>query len=309
MRPSGLLLCGIVAACAAPEPEARSLSGAPLTPAPIPEEVRLQREAELSDAEQRWRAAPDDLDAIIWLGRRQAYLGRYRQAVATFTRGLERHPEAPRLLRHRGHRWITLRRFDDAIADLERAAQLVAGQADRVEADGLPNARGIPTSTLQTNIWYHLGLARYLSGDLAGAAMAYARCREVASNPDMTSAALYWCVLIAERRGRGQEAREWLAAVTPDWDIIENHGYHQLLLLFKGVRQRDDLVRAFGDGASDSIESATVAYGLALYDRFAGRGPAARHAMERILAGSQWAAFGYIAAEAELHGSLAVTAE
>jgi hypothetical protein len=35
----------------------------------------------------------------------------------------------PRFLRHRGHRFITLRRFADAEADLERAARLIAAWA------------------------------------------------------------------------------------------------------------------------------------------------------------------------------------
>ena len=52
-----------------------------------------------------------------------------------------------------------------AIADLRRASQLVAGKPDEVEPDGAPNKAGIPRSTLQSNIWYHLGLAQYLRGD------------------------------------------------------------------------------------------------------------------------------------------------
>ena len=46
--------------------------------------------------------------------------------------------------------------------------KLVAAKPDEVEPDGAPNARGIPRSTLQSNIWYHLGLAQYLAGDFDG---------------------------------------------------------------------------------------------------------------------------------------------
>ncbi len=77
------------------------------------------------------------------------------------------------MYRHRGHRYITLREFDKAIADFNKAVELIEGTDDIVEPDGAPNAAGIPTSTLHTNIWYHLGLAHYLKGDFAAALLAY----------------------------------------------------------------------------------------------------------------------------------------
>ena len=149
-----------------PEPECRSLLGDPLFAPDLPEQTRAKREAQLADAEAGLARSPEDVDAMIWVGRRTAYLGRYNDAIAVFDRAIASNPEDPRLYRHRGHRYITLRRFDRAIADLERAVELIAGKPDRVEPDGLPNARNVPTSTLQSNIWYHLGLAYYRKGDL-----------------------------------------------------------------------------------------------------------------------------------------------
>ena len=35
---------------------------------------------------------PESADAAVWLGRRYAYLGRYREAIDAFTRGLAAHP-------------------------------------------------------------------------------------------------------------------------------------------------------------------------------------------------------------------------
>ena len=92
--------------------------------------------------------APDDADAWIWFGRRTAYLGHFRDAVEIYTRAIERFPDDARFYRHRGHRYISLRRFDDAISDLERAAILIEGRPDAIEPDGLPNAAGKPRSRL-----------------------------------------------------------------------------------------------------------------------------------------------------------------
>ncbi len=110
------------------------------------------------------------------------------------------------LYRHRGHRFITLRCFDDAIKDFEKAAKLVKGKPDEVEPDGLPNARNIPTSTLQSNIWYHLGLAHYLKGDFGSARKAYREAEKVSKNPDMMVATTHWLYMTLRRLGREKEA-------------------------------------------------------------------------------------------------------
>ena len=101
---------------------------------------------------------------MIWLGRRTAYLWRYEEAIEIYTRGLTAHPDDPRLWRHRGHRYISTRRFDLAVRDLEQAARLAAANPDRIEPDGLPNSYGIPTGTMRFNIYYHLGLATSSEG-------------------------------------------------------------------------------------------------------------------------------------------------
>lgn len=138
----------------------------PPPPAPVlSAETRALFEKNLAEARIAYEKSPRDADAIIWLGRRTAYLGRYAEAIEIFNEGVRKHPKDARMLRHRGHRWITLRQFDRAIADLAEAAKLERGKADTIEPDGLPNARNLPLTTLQSNIWYHLALAHYLRGD------------------------------------------------------------------------------------------------------------------------------------------------
>ena len=163
------LFAMLLAVPAAQTPEATSLFGKPLISTPPTGETKARLEADLAKAQADYDRDPSSADAVIWLGRRLAYLGRFNDAIAAYTRGIERHPNEPRLYRHRGHRYITIRKFDLAIADLRRASQLIAGKPDAIEPDGAPNRAGIPRSTLQSNIWYHLGLAQYLTGDFTGA--------------------------------------------------------------------------------------------------------------------------------------------
>ncbi|HXV75713.1 MAG TPA: tetratricopeptide repeat protein [Candidatus Polarisedimenticolaceae bacterium] len=275
-----------------------SLLGKPLFPPPLPEQVEIERRRQLKEAHLRWEQNPGDVEAAIWVGRRTAYLGLYQDAIEVYDRAIERFPDDPRLYRHRGHRYITVRKFDLAIADLERAVKLIQGTEDRVEPDGLPNARNQPTSTLHGNIWYHLGLAYYLEGDFEQALRCYRECLALATNPDMLCATSHWMYMTLRRMGRTEQARALLEPIDAALDVIENHAYHELLLMYKGQRDAGELLERAAAG--DGPEFAATAYGVANWDLYRGHQRRAYERFEALLADDQWAAFGYIAAEAEL---------
>jgi len=277
--------------------EAKSFQGTPLHRLALPETRRLDFEQKLAQARADYEADPDSAVKAVWVGRRLAYLGRYREAIKVYSKALAKHPDEPRLYRHRGHRFISTRQLDEAIADFERAAALIEGQPDRIEPDGLPNAQNKPRSTLHTNIWYHLGLARYLKRDWAGTATAYRACLEASTNDDMLTATLHWLYMTYRRMGEDAKAEALLTRISPNMDIIENADYHRLLLLYKGLLEPEDLQPS---GDDPTLSSATLGYGIANWHHYNGREKQARKLFQSIVAGSNWAAFGYIAAEAEL---------
>ncbi|HUF31049.1 MAG TPA: tetratricopeptide repeat protein [Gemmatimonadaceae bacterium] len=278
--------------------EATSLLGTFLMRPEIPGEVRVRYEQQLREAQEEFSRTPESADAAIWVGRRLAYLGRYGEAIEHFTRAIERHPRDARLYRHRGHRYITVRRLEAAIADLEHAAELTRGQPDAIEPDGLPNARNIPTSTLQSNIWYHLGLAHYLRGDFRRASSVYREALRVSTNADMLVATTHWAYMTLRRMEEDADARRLLTPIAFDMDIIENDAYHRLVLLYKGEVSIDAIL-APAD-SSDGVQDATVGYGIGNWHLYHGRTAEAQAVFERVVRGTQWAAFGFIAAEAEL---------
>jgi tetratricopeptide (TPR) repeat protein len=276
-----------------------SLLGKPLIPAAPAENARERLEANLAAAREQYDKNPNDADAIIWLGRRLAYLGRYRDAIATFTEGVQKHPGDARMYRHRGHRYITVRELDKAVADFNKAAALIAGKPDAIEPDGQPNAKNIPTSTLNTNVFYHLGLAHYLRGELEPALAAYRECIRFSKNPDMLVATTHWLYMTLRRLDRPGEAHQALEPITNDMEIIENASYHRLLMLYKGTEEADALAASLAAGSLDAV---TVGYGLGNWHLYNGRPDQARTMFRQIVENNQpqWAAFGYIAAEAEL---------
>ena len=278
--------------------EATSLLGEPLYRPAASGPARERQEAQLAEAQRAWAHTPSNADSIIWLGRRTAYLGRFTDAIAIFSDGIQKHPDDPRMYRHRGHRYLTVRKLSLAIRDFERAASLISGKLDVVEPDGQPNARNVPTSTLQSNIWYHLGLAYYLSGDFASALRAYREDLKVATNPDMHVATAHWLYMTLRRLGRDAEAAQVLAPITKDMEIIENGSYHRLLLLYKGELVERDVLKDFG--SAGTLDDVTAAYGVGNWHLYNGRPERAQAIFARILgARSQWASFGYLSAEAE----------
>lgn len=264
-------------------------------------ETKLEFEKKLDEARKVALTAPNggDADSLIWYGRRTAYTGRYKDAIAIFTKAIARWPQDARIYRHRGHRYITLRCFDDAIRDFEAAAKLIKSKPDETEPDGLPNAQNIPTSTLQSNIWYHLGLAYYLKGDFKKAEKAYAECMKVSKNNDMLAATTHWYYMTLRRLEKNPHAARLLEGIDGDFEVIENDDYLKLLRLYRGEVRAEMLLADVGDKA-DSLGNASLAYGVGnwfLYNRDSVR---AEQILRKIVAGNQWASFGYIAAEAEL---------
>lgn len=283
-----------------PEPsksyQAISALGDTLYAPELDPETKSRFEANLASAKAEYENNPHDAEAIIWYGRRTAYLGNYQKAIDIFSEGVEKHPDDARMYRHRGHRYISVRQFDEAIEDFTKAVELIEGTEDRVEPDGLPNEQNKPRSTLHTNIWYHLGLAQYLSGNFEKAAEAYRNCVDASPNDDMLVAASYWLYMTLKRAGNDGLAGEVLELIETEMDLIENVSYHKLLMVFKGVFDEKSLL----DDATTPLDNATIGYGIGNWHYVNGREERAKEIFSDVYEGSNWAAFGYIAAETDL---------
>jgi tetratricopeptide (TPR) repeat protein len=277
------------------KPEATSLGGKPLYPIELPNRAKL--EADLAQAEKDLAARPNDADAMIWAGRRLAYLWRYQDALAMFSKGIAQHPNDPRMYRHRGHRYLTTRQFDRAIADFDKAVSLIKGAKDEVEPDGAPNPSGKPRSSLHFNIWYHLGLAHYLKGDYQKALDAYNECMKVSTNDDSITATSDWLWMTLMRLNRKPEAAKVLERITPKMEILENGSYHRRLLMYKGLEKPEALLDPTN---ADALTIATQGYGVGNWYFVTGNSARARDVFQKVLASPNWSAFGYIAAEADL---------
>jgi tetratricopeptide (TPR) repeat protein len=267
-------------------------------PAPsLSDSLKRVYEANLRAAEKKYRADSINDEQIIWYGRRLAYMGNYKDAISVYTKGINLHPANARFYRHRAHRYITLRCYDNAIADLLKAVELTRDQIDEIEPDGIPNEKNIPTSTLHTNIYYHLGLAYYLKGDNRQALLAWEKCLDISDTDDMKVATLNWLNLVLRKMGRQKDAEQHLKVVSKDMEIIENHDYYNILLTYQ---TNDESKLMEKTQHQETLSNATLGFALGTYYQLKGETNKAKEVFEKVVAGKQWSSFGYIAAEAEL---------
>ena len=98
------------------------------------------------------------------------------------------------------------------------------------------------------------------------------------------------------RQGKEKEAAQLLEPIRADMNVRDSRVYLNRLLMYKGVYAPEDLLRAGGDG----LALATYGYAVGNFALVNGHPAEARAVFERVTAGEQWAAFGFVASEAEL---------
>lgn len=239
-------------------------------------------------------------DNYIWLGRRTAYLTRYNKAISIFSEGLDKYPNSYRLYRHRGHRYISQRKFDAAIADLNKAAELMQGIPHEIEPDGQPNKINKPLSSTQFNVWYHLGLAHYLKGDFEAAEKAYLECLKVSDNDDLITATVDWLYMTYRRQGKTEEAKKLMELIIPTMTIIENDSYFKRLNMYKGLLPADSVLSVNNSNEDVDLALATQGYGVGNWYLYNGDTTKAFDIYQKVIAGKHFSAFGFIASEADL---------
>jgi tetratricopeptide (TPR) repeat protein len=271
------------------EPQATSLFGDPLY-------AMIDTTGAIAEADRALREAPADAEALIAAGRVRRDFWQYRQAMALYSRAIELKPDDWRPYRYRGHRYISVRDFDRAVADLERAREL---------------------APMNWDVSYHLGLAYYLSGRFPEANDEYSRClslsedegareaqaddfrscSENGTDPESLVAMTEWAVRAALRAGLREDAQALLARIPLDLEVSENLAYYHDLLLYKGERTPEQLLNPGPDGP---YRRETVGYGVANWYLVQGDTAQAIRLLEELVQDPWWPGFGRIASEVEL---------
>lgn len=228
----------------------------------------------IARADSALAADPTNVQKLIALGVAQSGARQFREAIQTFTRGLALAPNDPMLYRWRGHRYLSVREFDRAMADLTHGYQL---------------------DSTNYGILYHLGIVRFVRGDFNGAADAFTRAQSRAPDAGELAGATDWLWMSLMRAGRATEARAMLER-RPDSLPIAN-AYARRLQLYRGQIRPEEV---FTPADTGDVQVATLSYGLGNWYLVHGDTTRAREWFDRSIKSGGWPAFGFIVSEAEL---------
>src|SRR5687767_386019 len=170
----------------------------------------------IARAQAALAADPRNVQLIIALGVAQSGARQMREAIETFTRGLAVEPNNALLYRWRGHRYLSVREFDKALADLNRGARL--------------------DSTIY-GIWYHLGIVKFARSDFVGAADAFSRAQPRAPDANELAGATDWLWMSLSRAKRSAQAKAMLDR-RPD-SLPTTNAYAKRLQLYRGLVSPD----------------------------------------------------------------------
>jgi Flp pilus assembly protein TadD len=228
----------------------------------------------IARAEAALAVDPKNVERFIQLGVAQSGARQFREAIQTFTRGLAVAPNDPMLYRWRGHRYLSVRELDRAMADLTRGFQL---------------------DSTNYGVLYHLGIVRFVRGDFAGAADAFRRAQPRAPDAGELAGSTDWLWMSLMRAGRKADAEAMLAR-RPDSLPVDN-AYARRLKLYRGEVKPDDV---FTPADTADVQVATLSYGLGNWYLVRGDSTRARQYFERAIQSGGWPGFGFIVSEAEL---------
>jgi tetratricopeptide (TPR) repeat protein len=234
---------------------------------------------------------------FIWYGRRLGYANRMTEAIDIFSSGIERHPESWKLYRFRGHRYISVRNFEAAIIDLETAVKKMENDTLEIEPDGIPNKINTPLSTYQFNVWYHLGLAYYLTDQLPLAEKAFKNCMLISDNDDLLVAASDWLYMIYRQQNNVVDAAEILKRINDNLRIIENDSYYLRLRMYQGKIEPEKLLSSDSTASDYDLNLATQGYGVGNWYFYNGDTSRAKEIFQKVVSGKSNYSFGFIAAE------------
>jgi Flp pilus assembly protein TadD len=230
----------------------------------------------IARAQAALAADPRDVARIIALGVAQSGARQFREAIETFTRGIAIAPNNAMLYRWRGHRYLSVREFDKAKADL---------------------THGYALDSTNYGILFHLGVLHFVQGNFAEAVRMFTRAQPRAPDGGELAGSTDWLWMSLARAGRVAEANAMLARRPDTLAAPPGYAYAQRLKLYRGELTPETL---FTPADTADVQVATLSFGMGNWYLARGDTARARAQFERAVRSGGWPGFGFIASEAEL---------
>lgn len=223
-----------------------------------------------SSAVRTARAAGDNYDAQLALGRALSRQLRYREAADAYSRALALRPGDLTALRLRAGRYLTTLRSNQAAADFRRCLALGGESVD---------------------CGYRLGLSLYFGGQYREAMDTFQLYLPLCGD-EMGVALLYWHTLAADRLG---DTPSLLDRWRPGMDVGHHTAYERALRLWAGAEDEETQLLQLSR-EPDDLEYAIWGYGVYRYLRHAGDARSQELLTELLARDGFWPCFSYLAA-------------
>ncbi len=273
--------------------QAYSLSGKPLYATSPEPKVLAKSDSIINSISSKHELTEND---FIDIGKQLVATARYKEAVDNYTEGLKKFPDSFKLLRLRGHRYLTLRKLDLVVKDLLKARTLIKSQPDSWEVD----ANGKNTDTYQHQIEYHLGVYYFLKASYKEAVAAFEKSLKEAHQGNEIVGTTDWLYNSYQRNGQKKEAEKLLTTISPDFKADQDQAYFRRILLYKGIIKPNELVDETMLPEKMNVQDVTKLYGLANWYGYQDNKQKAKELYSKIVQSSSWPAFAYLASETEL---------
>ena len=230
----------------------------------------------IARAEAALAANPRTVDTLIALGVAQSGARQFREAIATFSKGLEFAPKHAMLYRWRGHRYLSVREFDKADADLTKCL-------------------GIDSNNY--GCLFHLGIVNFARGDFNRAVDLFTRAQPRAPDAGELAGSTDWLWMSMMRAGKSKEAAAMLARRPDSLQAAPGYAYVTRLKLY-----RDEITpeQVFTSSDTADVQVATLSYGIGNWYLVRGDTATAKTWFDRAVKSGGWPGFGFIVSEIEL---------
>jgi tetratricopeptide (TPR) repeat protein len=241
-------------------------------------------------------------DDYIDIGSKLIAVNKFNSTVDVLTEGLAQYPNSFKLLRQRGHRYLNLRQPEKAIDDLEKAEALIRSQPEVWEND----ATGKPTSTVQHQIWYHIGVYHFLKRNYTQCVDAFEKSLATAHGNKSIAGSSDWLYNAYQRANAADKSVKIEAVLKPyslEYDIDDKeYPYFKRLLLYKGLITPAQIIDANKPVDKMILAEVTKLYGLANWYAYQGKQNKADSLYRIIIQSNEWPGFAISAAEKDLEG-------
>ena len=254
---------------------------------------------------EKYNRLIDDLKSIenpseedyINLGNHYATIFQFGAAIDAYSKGMASYPDSYKILRHRAHRYLSTRKVDSALADLEKALVLIANSTEEA-MEYYPN--GKVKGTYEYWIWYHLGIGHFLNRNFEKANEAFSKCLQLSITAKNRVGAVDWLYNSYHKAGKPDMAQEVIDAYTFEEDLDLKYPYSQRVMLYKGDKKAEDFEFISKPSSEWTGVEMTVAYGIGSWYVFNGDLEKGKSLFNKVVELPYWNAWAYLLAEKEV---------